>query len=303
MYESAMESGFEGKVKRLRNVFEENLGTSKELEYIPCYVIHPKGRLRKYWNSMMVFILLYTATLMPYRIAFIDGIKYDVWWYIDMVMDIIFLVDFILNCFTATYANNGRLVTSCKLILLNYLKGWMLIDFCGFFPFDEIFETENKSKSYNNLVRLLRLPRLYRLLKISKIMKFFKPNGSTTRCGKFIEIFSAKESTLKLISFFSTVFTCAHLMTCLFYFAAKYNNFSPETWVVHFNYLDSTHGEQYLASMYWCYTTLSTVGYGDITPQTNIEIVLAILWMVFGIGFFSFTIGSLASMLSGVDTK
>ena len=108
---------------------------------------------------------------------------------------------------------------------------------------------------------------------------------------------------MKFIGFFLTVIICSHVMACLFYFAAKYNEFSRDTWVFRYGYIDDSSFDKYIASMYWTYTTLSTVGYGDITPCSNLEISLALMWMVFGICFFSFTIGSLASMLSGVDTK
>ena len=48
---------------------------------------------------------------------------------------------------------------------------------------------------------------------------------------------------------------------------------------------------------------MSTVGYGDITSYTEIEQTLAIVWMLYGVCFFSFVIGSLSSMLSSMDSK
>lgn len=50
-------------------------------------------------------------------------------------------------------------------------------------------------------------------------------------------------------------------------------------------------------------TTLSTVGYGDVSASTNTERVICILWMSFGMIFISFTIGSLSAMMSGMDSK
>ena len=58
-----------------------------------------------------------------------------------------------------------------------------------------------------------------------------------------------------------------------------------------------------MASMYWAITTMSTVGYGDITSYTEAEQILAIIWMLFGVCFFSFVIGSLSSMMSSTDSK
>jgi hypothetical protein len=50
-------------------------------------------------------------------------------------------------------------------------------------------------------------------------------------------------------------------------------------------------------------TTLGTIGYGDIVPGTNLERVISILWMILGVGFYSFTVGSLSSLLSSIDSR
>jgi len=60
---------------------------------------------------------------------------------------------------------------------------------------------------------------------------------------------------------------------------------------------------QYMAALYWTYTTMSTVGYGDIYAGTDLERVQSILVMVFGVCFFSFTIGSISSFFSRIDNK
>jgi voltage-gated potassium channel len=46
--------------------------------------------------------------------------------------------------------------------------------------------------------------------------------------------------------------------------------------------------------IWWAMTTMTTVGYGDIYPQTDAGRVLAILVMVVGIGFGSLLIGTVA---------
>ena len=303
IYESGIEKDIAGRIKRLES-YNRKLGkTVEEIELIPSYLIHPKSKAKGCWSIIMVIALIYTATIMPYRIAFIDGVGYDTWFILDNILNIIFLIDFILTCFTAIYDQNQKLITNLWIIILNYLKGWMLIDFVSFCPFDLIIQSNSKSANYNNMIRLLRIPRMYRILKISKIIKYFKSKQQSNTDKGIFQHINLKESTLKFLGFFLTVITCAHLMTCLFYFAAKYNNFSSMTWIIRYNYLDKTPGEQYIASMYFTYTTLTTVGYGDITPGTNFEIVLTLLWMLFGVAFFSFTIGSLASMLSSADNK
>ena len=58
-----------------------------------------------------------------------------------------------------------------------------------------------------------------------------------------------------------------------------------------------------MASIYWSITTVLTVGYGDIHAATNTERLISVLWMMIGVGFYSFTIGTLTSVLSRIDTR
>lgn len=45
---------------------------------------------------------------------------------------------------------------------------------------------------------------------------------------------------------------------------------------------DRMIGEQYLYSLYWSVTTLTTIGYGDIVAVNNIERLIAIIAMLCG---------------------
>lgn len=49
---------------------------------------------------------------------------------------------------------------------------------------------------------------------------------------------------------------------------------------------------------YYTIATLSTVGYGDLYPVSNIEKILAIFIMLGGVGFFSFVMSSFIEIIS-----
>lgn len=48
-------------------------------------------------------------------------------------------------------------------------------------------------------------------------------------------------------------------------------------------------------------TTLSTVGFGDITPQSNIEKVVVMFVMFAGVAFFSFIMGSFIEIIQSFN--
>ena len=76
---------------------------------------------------MVTIIMLYTATVVPYRIALID--EEDLGWYVfDLLVDFLFFIDVIINCYLAFIASDNKLVTDRKIILTNYLKTWMILD-------------------------------------------------------------------------------------------------------------------------------------------------------------------------------
>jgi hyperpolarization activated cyclic nucleotide-gated potassium channel 1 len=105
------------------------------------------------------------------------------------------------------------------------------------------------------------------------------------------------------MKFLLTVILCVHIMGCIWFLTARIDGFTPDSWVVRRGILDSGVEDQYLNSVYWAFTTVTTVGYGDIAALTQIEMVVAMCWMIFGVGFYSFTIGSLSSFLSTIDTS
>lgn len=56
----------------------------------------------------------------------------------------------------------------------------------------------------------------------------------------------------------------------------------------------------YLRAWYFCTTTLTTIGYGDITPTTNAETVYAIAIMLFGVAMYSYVIANVANLIANL---
>jgi len=108
---------------------------------------------------------------------------------------------------------------------------------------------------------------------------------------------------VKMITVTISVFFLIHLVGCMWFLVAKLDDFGPDTWVVRKNYIDKNAGTQYLASIYWALQTLTTVGFGDINAVTITEKIITIFWMIFGVGFYSFTIGNLSQIIASIDIR
>ena len=59
----------------------------------------------------------------------------------------------------------------------------------------------------------------------------------------------------------------------------------------------------YITAIYFTVTTIVTVGYGDIAAYSAAERIFCIIIMLIGVVAFSFSTGSLASMIANADSK
>lgn len=54
-------------------------------------------------------------------------------------------------------------------------------------------------------------------------------------------------------------------------------------------------------SLYWAITTLTTVGYGDITPRTPEELIFNMACMILGVAWYGFVVSTMTQVLRGLD--
>lgn len=271
------------------------------------YLIYPNSRFHQYWSIVITLLMLYVAVFSPYRLAFTEDVYFDGWTVFDFVLNGVFCLDIAINFCTCYELPDGTIEDRRRKIAAQYLKKWFLVDLISSVPFNVLDLAQNhesnNSTDFNNAMRLARLPRLYKLFRLVKVFKalgHYKQMDYMEGVQDFLQVNSR---LVKLSKFLIIVCFCVHLMGCVWFFTAKISDFEMETWVVRYGFVDSSTMEQYLASVYWAVTTMVTVGYGDITAKTWMEMIFAIIWMFIGVGFYSFTVGSLSSFLTSVDTR
>jgi len=64
--------------------------------------------------------------------------------------------------------------------------------------------------------------------------------------------------------------------------------------------IDDEKVMQYVTSCYWAVTTIATVGYGDITPSNESELIVNILIILIGVTFYSYIVSRVTATFTTV---
>jgi len=137
-----------------------------------------------------------------------------------------------------------------------------------------------------------------RILRLIKLFRFTKKNSGLSFMKVWMNLSSSNSNMLGMIAF---VLFLTHLIACLFFLQAKWQDFDDNCWVVQEDMIGESVGFQYTLAAYWALQTLTTVGFGDITIKTVNERLFAICWMILGVAFYSYAIGNMTNMIASMD--
>jgi voltage-gated potassium channel len=138
----------------------------------------------------------------------------------------------------------------------------VLVDLLAILPFYLPFVTRLD-------LRFLRILRIFRVLRVLKLERYFVALSKVARV--------MKRKASEIISTFIVMFILIVLSASLMYYV------EPQT------YDSIPH------AMWWGIVTLTTVGYGDVYPQTALGQLIGSILALLGIGLFGLPAGILAA--------
>ena len=229
------------------------------------YTLLPDSRFKIYWNYVMLAGILYFAIKNPIYFAF-HKVTDNGLLYADICLTLIFFADILMEGHTAFY-REGELITNLAQIRYRYLKKWFIIDFLGTVPLD----MAALAAGYVDLALYLSL---FRLLWILRVFRLFSR----------ISVILSYSSHVRAMLFVFWVIVSVNLCAC--------------GWILINPGDGSVDGVTfYNKAVYWVVTTLTTVGYGDIHPTSNIGRIYTMIVMMIGVGMYGFIIGNISTIL------
>ncbi|XP_059149754.1 potassium voltage-gated channel subfamily H member 7-like isoform X2 [Physella acuta] len=266
------------------------------------------------WDWVILLLVLYTAVFTPYAAAFLlkedeirmklnmapgsrntnaDTIRIDPLVIVDLMVDLMFIADILIN-FRTTYVENGEVVSDQQKIAVNYVKGWFVIDAIAAIPFDLLLFGSGTSDTMT-VTGVLKTARLLRLLRVIRRIEAFAEYGSAVM--------------LLLMVTFTLI---GHWLACIFYAIATMERpqlHAPISWLdtlanqteMYFYPNDSMSGptikSKYITALYFTFTSLTSIGFGNIAPNTNMEKIFSIFAMMLGSLLSAAIFGNVSSIM------
>ncbi|CAE7340924.1 KCNH6, partial [Symbiodinium necroappetens] len=247
---------------------------SCRLQKKPWYVINPdQSKFAGRWQALVACCLLFVALVTPVQVALLEP-EFDWIFLVGIFVDAVFAVDLFLQFITAYPVTTPQGITweiQASKIRSRYLKSWFGLDILSILPFDVLTlaleANELRELQALKVIRALRLMKLLRLMKTSRALQAMEAAS-----GIFCRLLS-----------------CHVLGTLgLWAMALTLENSSSPRWI------DLVQTGSY---------TITSVGYGDISPQNNLERMICTAIVLFSGLAWAYIIGEVGAIVADMTSE
>ncbi|XP_076634025.1 potassium voltage-gated channel protein ether a go-go isoform X3 [Colletes latitarsis] len=280
----------------------------QEAPKTPPHILLHYCAFKAIWDWIILCLTFYTAIMVPYNVAFKNKTSEDVsLLVVDSIVDVIFFIDIVLNFHTTFVGPGGEVVSDPKVIRMNYLKSWFIIDLFSCLPYDVFNAFDHDEDGIGSLFSALKVVRLLRLGRVVR------------KLDRYLEYGAAM--LILLLCFYMLV---AHWLACVWYVTLRYSigrsdadNGVQYSWLWKlanvtqspYSYLwtnTSTAPElvagpsrrtMYVTALYFTMTCMTSVGFGNVAAETDNEKIFTICMMIIAALLYATIFGHVTTII------
>jgi CRP-like cAMP-binding protein len=265
--------------------------SSKELRFVsqkidntPMEPINPDTRKKVYWEMFILLLTVICTFIIPLAVVFKKDSSTGMMIF-DIIITIFFGLDIFLN-FNTAYEEKRQLITDKKKIAARYMKSWFFWDLIATIPFALMFSG----------VSGLVISRLFKLFRLTRLFKLFTSNRTLRRINEINN--NINPSVVRMVLMVFWIMIASHLVSCA-WIAMGGITPSHNSGIT----LNQSSADTYLQAFYWTITTLTTIGYGDISPDLAVkgQVIFTIITQLLGAGMYGFIIGNISNLIANMD--
>ncbi|XP_050547797.1 potassium voltage-gated channel protein eag isoform X2 [Daktulosphaira vitifoliae] len=258
----------------------------QEAPKTPPHILLHYCAFKAIWDWVILCLTFYTAIMVPYNVAFKNKTSEDVSLLVlDSIVDVIFFIDIVLNFHTTFVGPGGEVVSDPKVIRMNYLRSWFVIDLLSCLPYDVFNAFDHDEEGIGSLFSALKVVRLLRLGRVVR------------KLDRYLEYGAAM--LILLLCFYMLV---AHWLACIWYSIGRSDaeNGYQYSWLWKLanitqypysyqltddaNSTELVHGPprktMYVTALYFTMSCMTSVGFGNVASETDNEKIFTICMMV-----------------------
>ncbi|XP_018060175.1 PREDICTED: potassium voltage-gated channel protein eag isoform X2 [Atta colombica] len=275
----------------------------QEAPKTPPHILLHYCAFKAIWDWIILCLTFYTAIMVPYNVAFKNKTSEDVsLLVVDSIVDVIFFIDIVLNFHTTFVGAGGEVVSDPKVIRMNYLKSWFIIDLLSCLPYDVFNAFDHDEDGIGSLFSALKVVRLLRLGRVVR------------KLDRYLEYGAAM--LILLLCFYMLV---AHWLACIWYSIGRSDadNGVQYSWLWKlanvtqspYSYLwtnASTAPElvagpsrrtMYVTALYFTMTCMTSVGFGNVAAETDNEKIFTICMMIIAALLYATIFGHVTTII------
>jgi hypothetical protein len=202
--------GYDQMVNTVDDDAESGSRSHKAYVFFNSLVLLPSSRFKKGWDIIFLLIMFWITFRIPFSIAFEASDSSSTAYMIDFVLEFTFLFDMLFAFFTADIVD-GNIVKDLDKIALRYLKGWLVIDILGAFPYSVVWSSSD-------------------VLKFLRLLRILKMGAMERRLVRSWDLNLAVQTQIKLYKLLFYIVTLLHVGACVWYYIAVIEGHGTFSW-------------------------------------------------------------------------